>query len=90
MSQQQVIDIGIEAVMVTLKLAAPGLLAIMLTGLIISILQAATQINEQTLSFIPKVVALTCTLFIAAPWLLNTMIFFTTTIFKRITSITVQ
>lgn len=88
MTQQTIIDIGIEAVWVAIKLAAPGLLAIMLAGLLISIFQAATQINEQTLSFIPKVLALSAVLFVMAPWIMNTMLSFTTTIFKRISTIT--
>ena len=88
MTQQAIIDLGIEAVWVALKLAAPGLLAIMVAGLLVSIIQAATQINEQTLSFIPKILALSAVLFVMAPWILNTMLFFTSSVFKRISTIT--
>ena len=88
MTQQAIIDLGIEAVWMAIKLAAPGLLAIMLTGLLVSIFQAATQINEQTLSFIPKILALSAVLFVMAPWIMNTMLFFTSSIFKRISTIT--
>jgi flagellar biosynthetic protein FliQ len=88
MTQQAIIDLGIEAVWVAIKLAAPGLLAIMLAGLLVSIFQAATQINEQTLSFIPKILALSAVLFVMAPWIMNTMLFFTSSVFKRISTIT--
>ena len=67
MNQQAIIDIGMESALLTMKIAAPALLAIMVTGFLVSIFQAATQINEQTLSFIPKVLAMTAALFLIAP-----------------------
>ena len=88
MTQQTVIDIGAQAVMIAIKIAAPALLAIMVTGFIISIFQAATQINEQTLSFIPKILAMTAALIFAGPWIIKTLIFFTQTLFKSIPSVT--
>ncbi|MEZ4744205.1 MAG: flagellar biosynthesis protein FliQ [Bdellovibrionota bacterium] len=88
MTPQTVIDIGTETVMVAIKIAAPALLATMAMGFLVSIFQAATQINEQTLSFIPKVIAMTVALVIAGPWILQTMMFFTTTILKSLPTVT--
>jgi flagellar biosynthetic protein FliQ len=59
---------------VALLIAAPPLLAALVTGLVISILQAATQINEMTLSFIPKLLAIFATMVIAGPWMLATLV----------------
>ena len=84
MTQQSVIDIGSQAVMVSIKVASPALLAILVTGLIVSILQAATQINEQTLSFIPKILAMTVALVAAGSWILQTILVFTKEIFDQI------
>jgi flagellar biosynthetic protein FliQ len=88
MNTQTIIDIGIDAVTVALKIAAPALLTIMITGLLISILQAATQINEQTLSFIPKVITMTVVLVITGPWILQVIIFFTTSLYNQIPNVT--
>lgn len=63
--------LGHQAIMVALALAAPLLMAALLSGLIVSLLQAATQINEMTLSFIPKILAVVATVIIAGPWMLN-------------------
>ncbi len=87
MNQQAIIDIGMESALLTMKIAAPALLAIMVTGFLVSIFQAATQINEQTLSFIPKVLAMTAALFFTGPWILQTMIFFTKRVFEAIPSV---
>lgn len=66
--------VGSQAMQVTLLLAAPLLLVALLVGLVISIFQAATQINEATLSFIPKLLAVFATLVIAGPWMLEQML----------------
>lgn len=87
MTQQTIIDIGYEAIMVCLKIAAPALLAILVTGFLISIFQAATQINEQTLSFIPKIIAMTAALIVTGPWILQTILYFTTQIFKHLATV---
>ncbi|EEQ08616.1 Flagellar biosynthetic protein FliQ [Yersinia mollaretii ATCC 43969] len=63
--------LGVEAMKIALALAAPLLLAALISGLIVSLLQAATQINEMTLSFIPKILAVFTTMVIAGPWMLN-------------------
>lgn len=87
MTDQAVIDIGISAAMIAMKVAAPALCAILVSGLIVSILQAATQVNEQTLSFIPKIIAMTAALFISAPWILATMTNFAEMVFKSIENV---
>lgn len=71
MTPESVMMMGTEAMKVALALAAPLLLVALVTGLIISILQAATQINEMTLSFIPKIIAVFIAIIIAGPWMLN-------------------
>lgn len=76
MSQDTVMEIFREAIMLTFKLALPVLLVAMIVGLVIAILQAATQIHEQTISFAPKAVAVGLTLFFMAPWMINQMLEF--------------
>ena len=88
MNPQTVIDIGVEAILVAMKVAAPALIATMVIGLVVSVLQAATQINEQTMSFIPKILAMTAAMVFTGPWILQTMIFFTKTIFLRLEHVT--
>jgi flagellar biosynthesis protein FliQ len=73
-----------KAIQTILMGAAPMLLAGMIVGLIISIFQAATQINEQTLTFIPKIVAVLVTLLIFGPWLIRLLTTFTAGIFNTI------
>jgi len=65
-----VMTMGQQALEVTMLISAPLLGAVLLTGLVVSVFQAATQINEQTLSFIPKLVALAAVLVVAGPWML--------------------
>jgi flagellar biosynthetic protein FliQ len=71
-----VMEIGREAVQAALMLAGPLLLAALIVGLMVSIFQAATQINEATLSFIPKLVAVFTMLILAGPWMLQFMLEF--------------
>ncbi|CFR08191.1 MULTISPECIES: flagellar biosynthesis protein FliQ [Yersinia] len=71
MTPESVMALGVEAMKIALALAAPLLLAALISGLIVSLLQAATQINEMTLSFIPKILAVFATLVIAGPWMLS-------------------
>lgn len=73
MDAQAVLTIGQQALEVALLVAAPMLLAALGTGLVVSVLQAATQINEMTLSFIPKLLAMVAALVIAGPWMLTTL-----------------
>ncbi|MCS3431524.1 flagellar biosynthesis protein FliQ [Klebsiella sp. BIGb0407] len=74
MTPESVMMMGTEAMTVALALAAPLLLVALLSGLVISLLQAATQINEMTLSFIPKILAVFITIVIAGPWMLNLLL----------------
>jgi flagellar biosynthetic protein FliQ len=73
MTPTTVIEIGRGAVELTLMISAPLFLAALVTGLIISIFQAATQINESTLSFVPKLIAIFVTLILAGPWMITLM-----------------
>ena len=71
MTPGSVIEIGRQALEVTLVLAAPLLITALVVGLIISIFQAATQINEATLQFVPKLVAMFAVLILFGPWMLQ-------------------
>ncbi len=77
MTPDAVMTIAGRALEVALALAAPLLLAALVTGLVVGAFQAATQINEMTLSFIPKVLVMALTLVIAGPWMLRTLIEYT-------------
>lgn len=74
MTPDTVITIGQEALMITVAIAAPLLLSALFVGLLVGLFQAATQINEQTLSFIPKLLILVAALYLTGPWILTTMI----------------
>src|SRR5262249_37604920 len=87
MSPETVMTIGSRALEVTLTLAAPLLLVALITGLIVGAFQAATQINEQTLSFIPKLLAMALALVIAGPWMLKVLISYTRELFESIPSL---
>lgn len=73
MTPEMIMSLGRQAIEVMVLVAAPLLLVTLAVGLVISIFQAATQINEATLSFIPKLVAIFATLVIAGPWMLATL-----------------
>ncbi len=73
MTPTAVIELGRQAIEVTLLVSAPLFIAALATGLIISIFQAATQINEMTLSFVPKLVAIFVTLVLAGPWMITVL-----------------
>ncbi len=77
MTPETVITVSQQALTVATLLAAPLLIGALATGLIIGVLQAATQVNEMTLSFIPKLLALVLTLIIAGPWMLQEITAFT-------------
>jgi len=84
MNPQSVITIGQQALYVMLMIAAPMLIAALVVGLIISILQAATQINEMTLSFIPKLLAMVAALVIAGPWMITFFVDYLRRLFESI------
>ena len=75
-------DIMQQAIMTAIMLAAPLLLVSMAIGLLIAIIQAATQIHEQTITFVPKLLLLALMLLIAGPWMLRTMMDFITRVFE--------
>lgn len=84
MTPELVMNIGRQAIEMALILSAPLLLAALVIGLIISIFQAATQINEQTLSFIPKLVGTFIILILAGPWMLQMMVDYIRRLFESI------
>jgi flagellar biosynthesis protein FliQ len=84
MTPDAVMSIGTRALEITLLLAAPMLVVALVTGLLIGVFQAATQINEMTLSFIPKLIAMAATLMIAGPWMLKLIVGYTRELFESI------
>lgn len=84
MDQAFVISVGTEAVKVAMMLAGPMLIAAMAIGILISVLQAVTQINEATLTFIPKIFAVVLVLVIMAPWMMKVMQTYSANIFSGI------
>jgi len=84
MTPDTVMDVGREAMYLTMMLAAPLLLSALAVGLLIGVFQAATQIQEMTLSFIPKLMVLVFALLSAGPWMLNMLMEFTLRLFADI------
>lgn len=84
MDTSMVVDLGRQALWMTMLISAPLLGVALLVGLVIGILQAATSVNEATLSFIPKVAALAVTLAIVGGWQINMLVEYTRSVFMRI------
>lgn len=84
MDADLVIDIGRQAMEVTILLAAPVLLSALAVGLVIAMFQAATQINEMTLTFVPKLMAVAAVLLLAGPWMLAQITGFMTRLIENI------
>jgi flagellar biosynthetic protein FliQ len=84
MTPETVLTVASDSLTVATMLAAPLLLTALATGVFIGVLQAATQINEMTLSFIPKLMALVISLLIAGPWMLKVLIAYTRNLFDSI------
>ena len=84
MTPESVVEIGQYAMKTVVLVAGPMLLAGMVVGLVISIFQAATQINEMTMTFVPKILAVFLVLIISLPWIIQQMTSFTLDIFERI------
>ncbi|QOP44858.1 flagellar biosynthesis protein FliQ [Sulfurimonas paralvinellae] len=82
--EAKLIELGVETFQIALYLALPALLVGMLMGLAISIFQATTQINEMTLSFIPKIIGVVIVIVLTMPWMLNEMTDFSTHVFALI------
>ncbi len=87
MTPQEVLDIGREALLVTIYLAAPLLLTALIVGLLIGMIQAATQIQEMTLSFIPKLIGMALALVITGTWMLQLIMHFTQRLYQSIPSL---
>lgn len=84
MNQADILDVAREALLVTLKLGAPVLLLALIAGLAISLLQALTQMQEMTLSFVPKILTILLSLFLFLPFMLSTLSDFTRELMDRI------
>lgn len=87
MTQGQVMEVFQSAVLVALKLAAPMLVVSIVIGLIVAIFQAATQIHEQTLTFVPKVLAIALLLLLLGSWMITTMGDFVSNLFSLISQL---
>lgn len=87
MTPETVMTIGQRALEVTIMLAAPMLMVALAVGLIVGVFQAATQINEMTLSFIPKLLGLAAVLLVAGPWMLSQLISYTKQLIESIPSL---
>jgi len=84
MTPEVVVNIGQQALQMTILVAAPMLLAALVTGLLVSIFQAATSINEMTLTFIPKLIVMFIVLIISGPWMIETMTDYMVRLFSSI------
>jgi flagellar biosynthesis protein FliQ len=84
MSQDQVISISVSAMELAMKIATPLLLVGLIVGLLVSIFQAVTQIQEQTLAFIPKVAGMAVVLVVAGPWMLGQLLSWTEELYGQI------
>jgi flagellar biosynthetic protein FliQ len=84
MTPETVVTIGQQAIEMTLLISAPMLLSALVIGLVVSIFQAATQINEMTLSFIPKLLGIFAVIIFLGPWMVNTMVDYIHRLFSNI------
>ena len=87
MDAQQVFTYGQQSLYMLLAVAAPVLLTVLAVGLVVSVFQAATQIHEQTLSFVPKIVAAVAVLAVAGPWMLTLMTDYMRNLFLSLPSV---
>lgn len=87
MDEKMVLDLYSQAMTVTLLVSAPMMLVAMIIGLIIAVFQATTQINEATLTFVPKLFAVFLTMLILGPWILQVLVEYTEGVFLSINSI---
>jgi flagellar biosynthetic protein FliQ len=83
-TEGMVLDLARNALTITLQLAAPILIFSLVSGLVISVFQAVTQINEMTLSFVPKILAVMAAIVIFGPWMLNSLLAYVTTLFVNL------
>lgn len=87
MTEDIIIKLGQDALQTTAMLAAPMLLSTLIIGLAVSIFQALTQINEATLTFIPKMIVVALVFILAGPWMMDVMSSYTVTLFENIATI---
>ena len=87
MSHTLVVDLARNAIMLALLISGPMLIVAVLVGLTVSILQAVTQIQEQTLTFVPKLVAVSAVFLLALPWVLQLLVRYTTELFRSLPSL---
>jgi flagellar biosynthesis protein FliQ len=88
MTEQDVLNVSRQCLMVTLQLAMPILLFGLVAGVLVSIFQAVTSIQEFTLTFVPKLLAVILALIIFGPWMLSTMVNFTVNLFNKMPPVT--
>jgi flagellar biosynthesis protein FliQ len=87
MSHTLVVDLARNAIMIALLVAGPMLAVALIVGLSVSVLQAVTQIQEQTLSFLPKLMAVSSVFVLALPWVLQVLVKYTTELFRSLPSL---
>lgn len=86
MTEELILKLGRDAISTTAMIAAPMLLSALIVGLIVSIIQAVTQINEATLTFIPKMIVIFLVMILAGPWMLDVMSHYTIELFENIST----
>jgi flagellar biosynthetic protein FliQ len=84
MTEADVIHLAVEAMLVTIKMVAPILAVSLIVGLVISLFQAVTQIQEFTLTFVPKLAAVSVVILVTGPWMLNEIVTFSDNLFLQI------
>lgn len=87
MDQSEIITIGARAMWVTMELSLPVLAASLVVGLLVSVFQAVTQLQEPTLTFIPKILAVIVVIVVAGPWMMNTIVDYTHEIFVGVENV---
>ena len=84
MTQDEIVSIGTHAIWVSVQLSAPILIVSLVVGLMVSVFQAVTQLQESTLTFIPKILAVVVVVVLAGPWMMNTFVDYTRGVFRGI------
>jgi flagellar biosynthetic protein FliQ len=87
MNHQLVVDLARSAISTALLVSAPMLAVALIVGLVVSVIQAVTQIQEQTLAFVPKLIAVAAVFLVALPWIMQTLVKYTTELFRSIPSL---
>ena len=87
MTDTQIVELGLEAMTIAAKMSAPVLLTALLIGFAISLFQSVTQIQEATLSFVPKAIGVGAAILFSGNWMLHEMVTFTTQLFEKVPSL---